>query len=338
MMEFISPKDVQYKANLHAHTTLSDGHLTPEAVVKAYREHGYQILALTDHEAPYDHSRFTTPDFLMVTGYEAYIRSSPQCQMDWFGPEIHLNLLAKEPGNRTFIAYDPAFCKYMTPEEAEKLPKAGFLGPRQYDRGYIQRYIDAAVDSGYLVSYNHPCWSMEAQEDMLALNGCFSIEVLNAGAMTINGYEYNMAAYDAMLRRGKFPYCHGADDNHNVEPLGSFHSDSFGAWTMILAEELTYPAVIRALEQGRFYASSGPTINALRFDGKKVHMEFSEAVWVIMHMSPKLNRHVYHDDGSAFCQADFEIPDFAPYVYFTVRAKDGTAAHTHAFTRKQIGI
>src|SRR6185369_11717508 len=43
------------KGNLHTHSTRSDGALEPEAVVAAYRKHGYDFIALTDHFlAPYD--------------------------------------------------------------------------------------------------------------------------------------------------------------------------------------------------------------------------------------------------------------------------------------------
>lgn len=38
-----------YKANLHTHTTMSDGVRTPEETAAGYRRHGYQILAITDH-------------------------------------------------------------------------------------------------------------------------------------------------------------------------------------------------------------------------------------------------------------------------------------------------
>ena len=39
-----------YKANLHAHSTVSDGGLTPSELKERYRAKGYSILALTDHE------------------------------------------------------------------------------------------------------------------------------------------------------------------------------------------------------------------------------------------------------------------------------------------------
>ena len=38
-----------YKGNLHMHTTLSDGALTPEEAVLKYKKAGYDFLALTDH-------------------------------------------------------------------------------------------------------------------------------------------------------------------------------------------------------------------------------------------------------------------------------------------------
>ena len=47
---------------------------TPEELKEMYRAHGYQILAITDHEVPKSHTDMTEDDFLMLTGYECYIR------------------------------------------------------------------------------------------------------------------------------------------------------------------------------------------------------------------------------------------------------------------------
>ncbi|MBN1555951.1 MAG: hypothetical protein JXA11_14500 [Phycisphaerae bacterium] len=41
----------QHKANLHTHTTQSDGGLRPDQVIDEYHNRGYTILALTDHNA-----------------------------------------------------------------------------------------------------------------------------------------------------------------------------------------------------------------------------------------------------------------------------------------------
>ncbi|MDZ7615476.1 MAG: hypothetical protein U1E05_00640 [Patescibacteria group bacterium] len=40
----------RHKANLHTHTTQSDGRLAPDAVIDEYRSRGYTVLALTDHD------------------------------------------------------------------------------------------------------------------------------------------------------------------------------------------------------------------------------------------------------------------------------------------------
>lgn len=334
-MQFIQPDARQLKANLHSHSTLSDGRLTPEELIRAYREAGYSVLAITDHEATYDHSALSTDELLLLTGYEAYIRPSPECVIDLFGPEVHLNLLAKDRHNVTFVDYDPKFCKYMPHEVADTRPKAGALGPRQYTRAYIQQFIDDARAAGYLVTYNHPVWSMEAQEDILSYDGYFSLEIFNTGSMVINGGEYNLALYDRLLRHGKFPFCHGADDNHNKSPFGHPLCDSFGAWTMILADSTDYDAVIGALERGDFYASTGPAITSLCVEGNRASLTCSAARRIVMHVSPKRAYSVCREDASPVTEAEFTIPDFAPYVYFSVFAENGTSAHTRAFRREE---
>jgi len=336
-MKYIERGQNIFKANLHCHTVLSDGKLTPEQVAEAYKKQGYSILAITDHEATYDHSMLSTEDFLLLTGYEAYIRPSAECTFDRFKPEIHINLLAKEPHNITFVGFDPKYCRYMPMEIADTREKAGDIGPRKYNRQYINRFIQEAKRAGYLVAYNHPCWSMEAEEDVLNYEGIFSLEVFNTGSMLTNGYEYNMALYDKFLRCGKMIYCHGADDNHNKLPFDDIGCDSFGAWTMIMAKELTYEAVIEALEKGDFYASTGPEIYELTLENGHVHLECSPAQKILMHMSPKKALAVYNPDGSPVTAADFEVPEGIKYIYFSVITEQGKSAHTRGFLPEEFG-
>ncbi len=40
---------LQYKANLHTHSTISDGSMSPQAVVDLYHQNDYTILSITDH-------------------------------------------------------------------------------------------------------------------------------------------------------------------------------------------------------------------------------------------------------------------------------------------------
>ena len=47
----------RFKANLHAHTTRSDGALSPGEVIDAYAARGYDVLAITDHDTYRNDSR-----------------------------------------------------------------------------------------------------------------------------------------------------------------------------------------------------------------------------------------------------------------------------------------
>ena len=59
-----------YKANLHCHSTLSDGKYTPQELKEHYKGQGYSILSITDHRVLNDHSDLNDEDFLLLTGFE----------------------------------------------------------------------------------------------------------------------------------------------------------------------------------------------------------------------------------------------------------------------------
>jgi hypothetical protein len=59
-----------YKANLHTHTTASDGTQTLTQRVEGYRKSGYHILAITDHHLTNDVRGLSSRSFLVVSGME----------------------------------------------------------------------------------------------------------------------------------------------------------------------------------------------------------------------------------------------------------------------------
>lgn len=57
MRKYLLPETGQfYKANLHAHTSMSDGKDTPEEVKEIFKAMGYSIVAYTDHDVFVDRS------------------------------------------------------------------------------------------------------------------------------------------------------------------------------------------------------------------------------------------------------------------------------------------
>ncbi|MBQ8813244.1 MAG: hypothetical protein IJZ85_01930 [Lachnospiraceae bacterium] len=337
-MYLISPHKKQHKANLHCHSTVSDGQLTPEQLKELYRGYGYDILAITDHESAKSHCELSDPEFLMLTGYECYIRPTENCKYDSYLPEIHLNLFARDPKNETMICYNPSCCKYLDISLHDSLKKAGSQRPREYSRAYINEYIRTAQENGYIVAYNHPAWSMETEEDILACEGCFSLEMCNYGSWLSNRLEYNGVLYDKMLRAGKRVFCHSGDDNHNKAPESDPEWDSGGAFTMILSDELTYDSVFRALETGEMYSSMGPVFKEVSIVGDQLHVECSEVASIHVFTGGKKTVRKYAAKGEALTGADFTIDERALYVRVSIADREGRVADTRGYFRDELGL
>lgn len=337
-MYLISPNKKQYKANLHCHSTISDGKLTPEALKEAYKERGYSILSITDHEAPCAHNDLSEDDFIMLTGYEAYIRPSADGSYNRYAPEVHLNLFAKDPENETMICYNPSYSRYIPQERKDELKKAGSQKQREFTADYVNEFIRTAKENGYIVSYNHPYWSMESEAAILSYDGYFSIEMINYSSYIENALEHNGQIYDRLLCEGKRIFCHGGDDNHNNFSFDSPYCDSFGGATVILADELKYDKVIKAMESGEMYSTMGPEIKEVSFDGKNIHIECSEAVKVLVYYGSKTPSKLYAEKGESITSADFEVAQNLRYVRVSVIDKDGKRADTRGYFRDELGL
>ena len=330
----ISPTKKQYKANLHCHSTLSDGKLTPEALKEMYKSHGYDILAITDHSHPYSHTAMSDSDFLMLTGYEAYIRESGG-PYDTFKREVHLNLFAREPENTALICYDPRYTKYIPNEELECIKKVGDTSPREYSTEYINRFIKTARENGYLVAYNHPYWSMESEADVLSYEKLNSLELRNTGSYNANRLECGEMLYDAMLIRGMRLGVNAGDDNHNKYPEGHVWCDSFGWYTVILADRLEYSDVISAIERKDCYVSNGPVIEELSVEGDIVTVKCSAASEVYLYCGSKQPGAKRLPLGESATHFEFKLDGRAKYIRVSVYDSEGRAANTRGFFRDE---
>ena len=332
MIELITRAMPQYKANLHAHSTISDGALSPESMKSLYRSHGYSILAITDHNAPMPHNDMTEQDFLMLTGYEADVRT-PSEGSTRYQPTAHLCFYARDPENRTLIWYDEDRFK----GENDPRRKWNVTPPRrrEYSVSYVNDLIRAAKEHGYIVSHNHYAWSLESEAQVLAYEGIFSMEICNGGCWATGNIEYNAQLYNKMLRQGLRIACHGTDDNHN-HSSGAL-SDSFLAWTYVLSDDLTYSSVFEALEKGSFYASRGPQIYSLTVDGRSAHIECSEAKVIYAYFGSKDARVKMAEEGETITKADFSIPDDAPFVRFSVFDEYQRSADTRGYFANELG-
>ena len=337
MRKYLLPENVNwYRANMHCHSNISDGSLSPEELKKVYKDWGYSILAYTDHEILVDHSDLSDKDFLALTASEYSINDGAPMFPLPEGSEsagwtrrktIHLCVYSKDPHNTHQPAADEGSYGWVKSPYKEAATCDGYH--REYTKESINETIRRLNEAGFLVQYNHPNWSLNDREDYLALEGVWSLEILNYATEILTGAEYCPGIYDEMLRNGKSLYCSMGDDNHN---RGGSLEQSFGGSTMIGAKELTYGAVIEAMEKGEFYCTSGrenpPKIHALYVEDGVIHVECSPASIIFVNGYCRSYRRVV---GQDLTHAEFPLDKNDPYFRITVRDKYGNNAHTHAY-------
>ncbi len=334
-----------YKANLHCHTTISDGKLSPEQVKELYKSKGYSIVAYTDHDVLVAHPELNDDNFLALNGLEVEIRDGMLTDKDrvvggYYDKNkqrlkvCHICFVALSPENLLTVGYNREnYIYYNNRNYRNKVvfdeSKADRL--RYYTPECINEIIKDGVDNGFFVTYNHPAWSMEDYRDYIAYNGMHAMEICNYSCF-ISGYEdYSPKIYDDMLRSGKRIYCIGADDNHNKYPATDRRSDSGGAYTVIKADKLDYKSVANSLINGNFYASQGPEIYELYYEDGKIYIKTSVADRIYLNAGARRHEGIFDQDGNGVTSAEFSVKETDGYVRFTVVDKFGKHANTNAY-------
>ena len=329
-----------YKANLHAHSTYSDGHLTPEEAKKAYMEHGYSIYAFTDHEYMKDQSHLTDENFLAINGYEVSFdtrRPGPNHEDYKFVVNYHLNFYKKTPDDLTHVFWNP---KNPWTGDKDVIANAKYVGEivdKKFDVDFVNAMIKAAHENNFLVSFNHPRWSMLSYEDYIGLEDLDFLEIYNTGCILSGNDDYVPQIYDEFLRKGKRLWCTATDDNHNGDPFDSLMNDSFGGWVVVNADKLDYGPVFEALENGRFYASTGGVIDKIVFE--KIN---DNEGWITVKCGPA--RNVFFTTGTRnarywpmdkkvgpLTEAYFKVFADDDYVRIQLEDMEGNHANSQAF-------
>jgi Rieske Fe-S protein len=179
-MKLINPFEQNgqwYKANLHTHTTLSDGGETPAQRVQRYKEKGYAVLALTDHGKTNDVTGLTAKDFLVISGMETH----PLCPLP--GIEYHLVCLNVPHG-------------FTIPEDADAATR-----------------IAMVKKAGGEFIYAHPYWCGHTINHILMTKGFIGIEVYNATCTKI-GKGFSSVQWDDLLALGMVTPAVAVDDCH----------------------------------------------------------------------------------------------------------------------------
>mgnify|MGYP000912382009 CR=1 FL=1 len=180
---------MKFKGNLHAHTTRSDGTLTPEESIEKYKKNGYDFLAITDHNMFFPEAdEFTDQTFTVFNGCELNFDSK--------NPNKSHHIVCLEPQANFSLK------RSMTPNEA----------------------TSQIVEHGGLAILAHPAWSLMSFDDCLKLENVVGMEIWNhiSHAYTRRG---DSAVYaDVCAAAGMKTLLFAADDAHfyDIDCFGGY--------------------------------------------------------------------------------------------------------------------
>ena len=337
MRRYLLPENGSfYKANLHCHTTVSDGSYTPEEVKAMYKEKGYSIVAYTDHDIMIDHDDLRDDEFLPLLGYEIEINERrPDAENPFYKlKSCHICMIAIDRENAKQVCWHRSRYQIGNGWSYMKYAKFDNSLPdyvREYSHEGISDVMKKGREGGFFVTYNHPKWSLENYGDYSGFEGMHAMEMCNGGSYTCGYGDYNPEVYDDLLRQGKRIYCISGDDNHGNGNKSRTPWDFFHAFTVIKAENLEYKTVTKALLDGNFYASMGPEISELYLEDGKVYVKCSEAVRVTYTTGRRKSGAVRARDGKLVTEASFAVAPEDVYFRITVTDANGKHANTNAY-------
>ncbi len=341
-MKYLLPeKDNFYKANLHCHSTVSDGRCTPEELKEAYMKNGYSIIAFTDHNVMISHHDLSDDSFLALTGYEIDLCEDYSVVGFPSVKACHLCLISLDKDKKEQVCWHRS--QYLQSNSVKYKDNVSFNESepdfvRVYNHQCVNEIIRRARDENFFVTYNHPKWSMESYDDYIKYENMNAMEIYNNMSFVEGRNEYNPEVYDDMLRNGKRLFCIATDDTHSFHPFDSPYNDSFGGFTMIKAKDLSYNAVADALKKGNFYASQGPYIFELTYDNGKVRVKCSDVETVSYTTGIRSVQTVRADKNKSVSEAVFTVDKNDKYFRITLTDKFGKHANTNAYFVDELKI
>lgn len=236
------------KGNIHTHTRWSDGDSRPDDVIRWYRDHGYNFLAITDHNSRTNPGTFKAlekPGFVLIGGEEV--------TMVGHHKQVHENALCTKStiGGGRF------------PTVVEAL-----------DWGTTQITAQHGV-----VLINHPNfdWALRAS-DVETQKNAKLLEIWSGhpyvhtdGDATHRSHE---AIWDHALTRGLDFAGVAVDDAHHWKPVKdeAAAARSGRGWVQVFAPKADRKLICAALSEGKLYASSGVTLKRITVKGNAMSL------------------------------------------------------------------
>ncbi len=143
--------------------------------------------------------------------------------------------------------------------------------PPDWDR---QKVLDAIAGNGDFAIAAHPNWEQDfnhcPQASLEEWQGYAGIEIYNGVVRFLRGSPLATDRWDRLLGRGRRVWGYANDDCHIESNFGL-------AWNVVQAAVRDRESIVAALRKGRFYASTGVTINAIHVEDLTITIETGNA-------------------------------------------------------------
>jgi predicted metal-dependent phosphoesterase TrpH len=294
-----------YQGNLHTHSFWSDGDDFPEMIADWYRQHGYHFLALSDHNVLSDGERWLTWSD-KGTRPQALARYRARFGSHWVESRQHdgktqvrlkplaeFRSLLEEPGKFLLIPAEeisssfkklPVHINAINLRDAIK-PISGDGVPETIAVNH-RLVADQArrMRRPILASLNHPNfgWGVRA-EDFAGVDEVRFFEVYNGHPSVRNDgdalHPDTEQLWDIVLalrlgkRRLGVVYGLATDDAHGYHVWGIGKVNPGRGWVMVRAPYLSAEAIVRALDAGDFYSSTGVVLDKVTRTADEIALE-----------------------------------------------------------------
>lgn len=290
-----------YKGNTHCHSFWSDGDEFPEMVADWYKQHGYQFLALSDHNILMRGEKWRDAGGKKRPIPEAVVekcrkRFGPSwLQTRGQGPSLQVRLKTlpeiraklEEPGKFILIENDELTGKGG--EYQVHLNAVNLAEPIPYERAdtvlaTLRANAQAAARQAarlhrpIVVQVNHPSWPFYhiTAEDLAQAVEVRHFEISNCFP-GVNRYgDKEHPSVDRMwdiantlrIAEMKRPplLAVASDDAHHYQQFGPKKANPGRGFVMVHARRLAPDAIATALGRGDFYASTGVILKDVAYD------------------------------------------------------------------------
>ncbi len=295
------PATQWYKGNLHTHSYWSDGDDFPEMIMDWYKTHGYQFVGLSDHNTFQEGEKWTKiqRSKLYEDSFIAYLKRFPKLAV-YKADSGRISVRLK-----TLEEYRPLFedNNFLILKSEEITSKFGdkyvhvnatniqtLIGAQTGSsvKEIMQHAVDAVLaqrkKSGVPIfpHINHPNFGYSITvQDMIDLKGERFFEVYNGHPLVHNygdslrpGMEVMWDRINVAYRLRNQPLMFGlaTDDSHNYHEFGSAFSNAGRGWVMVRSTSLSAASLVKALEAGDFYSSTGVVLEKLEFSKNTIDL------------------------------------------------------------------